>query len=153
MDDFGMAAILISLALNIVVSVLGVIPTFFISGANALVFGLPLGFAVSLIGETIGAYISYKLYNKGIKKIDKESIRRGKWSKSFANSGLWKQFFLLLIARLAPFMPSGVVTFAAAWTKMNVLMFMTATFIGKAPSIAAEVWVGHDVFYFVRSLF
>lgn len=29
MDDFGMAAILISLALNIVVSVLGVIPTFF----------------------------------------------------------------------------------------------------------------------------
>jgi uncharacterized membrane protein YdjX (TVP38/TMEM64 family) len=38
--DFGIWAILISILLNIFISLLGVVPSLFLSGANAVVFGL-----------------------------------------------------------------------------------------------------------------
>lgn len=153
LQDFGVWAVFISLLLNVAISILGVVPSVFLSGANAVVFGLPMGFAVSLLGEMLGAFVSYWLYRKGILSVRKKGKPPGKWSRSFHNASLSKQFTLLLVARIAPFLPSGVITFAAAWTKMNVIPFMVATALGKAPSVAAEVWLGHDLFYLLWNLF
>lgn len=151
LEGFGIRGALISIALNIVISVAGVLPSFFISGANAVVFGMPAGFAISLIGETLGALISYWLYRKGISKFRRKKSSLGKWSKKFASTGHTGQFLLMLFARIMPFIPSGAITFAASWYKMNIYLFMAATVIGKAPSIAAEVWLGHGLFYWIRN--
>ncbi|WJH37314.1 VTT domain-containing protein [Paenibacillus sp. CC-CFT747] len=120
------------------------------SAANALVFGLPLGFAVSLAGEALGAYVSYWLYRKGIRALRRTDSLDGRWSRAFAEASPVRQFWLLLAARVAPFLPSGLITFAAAWTRMNVTGFMLATVAGKAPSVAAEIWAGHGLFAVLR---
>ncbi len=50
LKSFGIWAVLISLLLNICISALGVIPSLFLSGANAVVFGIIPGFFISLTG-------------------------------------------------------------------------------------------------------
>ncbi len=42
--SYGVWAILISLLINILISILGLVPTLFLSGANAVVFGFIPGF-------------------------------------------------------------------------------------------------------------
>ncbi|MFD2614810.1 TVP38/TMEM64 family protein [Paenibacillus gansuensis] len=146
LSRFGVWAVLLSTLLSVVISIAGVIPSVFLSGANAVVFGLPLGFAISMIGEVTGAYVSYRLYGKGIMKWKKKQGMKGRWSRAFTNASPIRQFWLLLAARMAPFLPSGGVTLLAVWTQMRTVPFMLATVIGKAPSVAAEVWVGQGIF-------
>ena len=61
-------AILISLALSIVVAVLGVLPSVFITAANILFFGFWPGTLISFLGEALGAVVAFVLYRKGFKK-------------------------------------------------------------------------------------
>ncbi|MHA7963260.1 TVP38/TMEM64 family protein [Paenibacillus sp. CAU 1782] len=152
LKGFGIWGALISITLNILISVAGVLPSVFLSGVNGIVFGLSAGFVISIIGETLGALISYWLYRKGISKLrGRKGSRQGKWSRAFASARPAKQFVLMLIARIMPFIPSGAITFAASWYRMNVYLFMAATVIGKAPSIAAEVWLGQGLFYWIKN--
>ncbi|MFD0961257.1 TVP38/TMEM64 family protein [Paenibacillus chungangensis] len=148
LGQLGGWAIAASILFNILISISGVLPSAFLSGANAIVFGLPLGFSISLIGEVLGALISYWLYRKGLLVLRRRGARLRKWRERIANAGKVRQFVLILFARVLPFIPSGAVTFFAAWIKMNVLAFMVATLVGKAPSIAAEVWLGYSLFAF-----
>lgn len=59
LSHFGIWAIIISVLLNIFISIIGILPSVFLSSANAILFGLPLGFAISLCEETIGAFVTY----------------------------------------------------------------------------------------------
>jgi len=45
----------------------GYMPSVFLSGANAVVFGSVNGFFVSLAGEVLGATLSFWLYRQGWK--------------------------------------------------------------------------------------
>ena len=153
LSHFGIWAIIISILLNIFISIIGILPSVFLSSANAILFGLPLGFAISLCGETIGAFVTYCLYRKGITTLRKHKSIYGRWSIAFSNASPIRQFFLMLIARFTPVIPSGVITFVGAWTGMNLYSFMIATIIGKSPSIAAEVWVGEGLYKLALRLF
>lgn len=145
LKSFGIWAILVSLLINIIISLFGVIPSVFLSGANAVVFGIVGGFWISLAGEVLGAGVSFWLYRWGIKRV-KGSRKEWGWVKRLDSVSRWRQNLLLLIARITPMMPSGVITFAAAASSMVFLDFMVVSLIGKAPSIALETIIGHDLF-------
>lgn len=61
-------AFLLSIGINIIISLLGVVPSVFLTAANLTVFGFGEGMAVSFIGEAFGAVISFILYRKGFCK-------------------------------------------------------------------------------------
>jgi uncharacterized membrane protein YdjX (TVP38/TMEM64 family) len=147
LKDFGIWAILVSLLLNIVISLLGVVPSLFLSGANAVVFGMVPGFFVSLTGEVAGAGISFWLYRWGVKKITKEHTTKWKWLQHLDSSNRRRKNMILFIARVTPLIPSGVITFAAAASNMLFLEFLVVTLIGKSPSIAMETIIGHDLIF------
>ncbi|WP_246010927.1 hypothetical protein [Brevibacillus nitrificans] len=77
--SWGILGIMGSIVLNIIISVAGVFPSIFLSGANAIVYGLVGGFFVSLTGEVLGATVAFLLYryglqkSKGLKKLEKFS--------------------------------------------------------------------------------
>jgi uncharacterized membrane protein YdjX (TVP38/TMEM64 family) len=50
-------AIVVSIFINIVISVAGVIPSFFITAANTPFFGFSTGLIISFIGECVGEAI------------------------------------------------------------------------------------------------
>jgi uncharacterized membrane protein YdjX (TVP38/TMEM64 family) len=142
--DFGIWAVVISLALNVIISLLGVIPSIFLSGANAVVFGMVPGFFISLLGEVIGAGVTFALYRWGIRKTHKLQPDRWKWIQRVNSASRRKQFSAILLARLTPFVPSGIVTAVAAMSNILIFDFVVASLIGKAPSIAMETLIGHD---------
>lgn len=59
--SFGPWAILISFLIDILINAGGVFPSIFVSTANGLIFGLPVGIAVSWLAETTGVVISFLL--------------------------------------------------------------------------------------------
>ena len=54
-------------------------------------------------------------------------------------------FKALLIARLLPFAPSGIITAVAAISRMGFRDFFLATLIGKLPPVVIKVMLGHDL--------
>lgn len=137
-------ALIISLVINILIALSGVIPSILVTGANILFFGTINGFIISILGETIGAYITFCIYRKGLKKTAENFVDKNKFLKKIVDSSGVKVSFLVFQGRLIPFIPSGFITLAAAISSVKVIPFTIATLFGKIPSIALEALVSYD---------
>lgn len=108
-------------------------------------FGPINGFLISLLGEVIGGWISFKVYRKGISKFTGTIEGKYKLIDKILNSEGKSIGILIFEGRLLPFIPSGFVTLAASMSKVNSVTFIIATFLGKIPSILMEVLVSYGV--------
>jgi len=70
-ENSGLLVVWISIILNISISVLGFIPSVFVTAANNSYFGFWNGLILSILGEALGGMISFYLYRKGINKVKK----------------------------------------------------------------------------------
>lgn len=138
-------AILISLLISIAISLSGILPSVFLTGANIVFFGPIQGFIISLLGETIGAYITFNVYRLGFKKKAEKFSNKHKLLSKIVNSNGKKAGLLICQGRIIPFIPSGVVTLAASISNVNSIIFTVSTLIGKIPSIALESLVSYDI--------
>jgi len=139
---------MISLGVSIVVAILGVIPSFFITGANIIFFGFWNGLLVSLLGEAIGAIVAFILYRKGFKKATRHAFHKYPRLKELTEAGDKKGFLLVVGLRLLPFVPSGLVTFAAAIGNISLLLFAIASSLGKVPALFIEAYSVYQVTQF-----
>jgi len=143
-----------SILLNVLISITGVLPSIFLSGANAVVFGLLGGFFVSLTGEVIGAGIAFILYRWGVTKMVRlKKWQVSKWLTKINDSSRIKQMTAISLLRINPLIPSGLVNFGASLTNISFLDFMLATFIGKIPAMVFETLVGHDIIFLSENKF
>ena len=138
-------AVVISLTLSIVVAVLGVVPSVFITAANILFFGFWYGTLLSFLGETVGALVAYFLYRSGFKQVSQKGLARFPKVKQLLDAQAREAFLLIFSLRLIPFMPSGLVTFAAAIGRVSVLVFVVASSLGKLPALLLEAYSVYQV--------
>ncbi len=143
--SYGPAAILVSLFLNTLISVLGVLPSIFLTMANTLVFGLYGGFLVSYAGELLGAVITFLLYRWGITSLVKIPTEQWKLFQNIGRLPAKKQIYFLAVIRLAPFVPSGVINLLAALAGIPLLNFTIATAIGKFPALILETFFSYNL--------
>ncbi|MBO8171608.1 MAG: TVP38/TMEM64 family protein [Bacillaceae bacterium] len=136
-------AAVISILLNTLVALMGVVPSIVITTANVAVFGLIPGFFVSFIGEVIGAQVAFYLYRKGLKKPVQKRIRHPRVKTWLEKREV--NFLVVLEGRLIPFMPAGIVTFYAAVGSMSGLSFFTASTIGKIPAMILETLAAYGL--------
>lgn len=138
-------AFLISIAINIGISILGVVPSVFLTAANLVVFGFWKGTFLSFVGEAVGAIVSFLLYRKGFRKLSETKwFSYPKVKRLLAAEG--KEAFLLVLSlRLLPFIPSGIVTFVAAIGRMSLLLFTVASSLGKLPALLLEAYSVYQV--------
>ena len=144
-QEYPNLALISSLFISILVAVLGVIPSFFITAANILFFGFWQGIAVSFAGEAVGAVVAFYLYRKGFKKGAGEQVAKYKTVSALVNAENKKAFWLILSLRLIPFVPSGLVTFAAAIGKVAAIIFLIASSLGKLPALLMEGYAVNEV--------
>ncbi|MEG2892554.1 MAG: VTT domain-containing protein [Clostridium sp.] len=144
-NEYSSYAFFISLGLSIVIAILGVVPSVFVTGANILFFGPFYGFLISLFGEVVGGVITFYLYRYGFRSRAEATLSKYSLVNRILESQGKRAFVLVLEARLIPFVPSGFVTLAAALSSMEVIGFTLATFLGKIPSIALEAIVSYDI--------
>ncbi|EPZ37161.1 MULTISPECIES: TVP38/TMEM64 family protein [Anoxybacillus] len=138
-------AYLISIAINIVISILGVVPSVFLTAANLAVFGFWKGTFVSFVGEAVGAIVSFVLYRKGFRKLSETKwFSYPKVKRLLAAEGV-EAFSLVLSLRLLPFVPSGLVTFVSAIGRMSLLLFLVASSLGKLPALLLEAYSVYQV--------
>lgn len=144
-SEYSSFAIIISIFMSTIIAILGVVPSIVITGANIAFFGPLEGFIVSLIGETIGGYVSFILYRLGFKKKIEGFKDKNKLLKAIAEGEGKRIGFLIFEGRLIPFIPSGFVTLAASISNVNEFIFIISTFFGKVPSIALESLISYDL--------
>lgn len=138
--EYPQLALLISLAVSIVVAILGLLPSFFITAANILFFGFWQGTLVSFAGEALGAAAAFLLYRKGFQKQSQQGLQRfPKVQRLMAARGS-AAFWMILSFRLIPFIPSGLVTFAAAVGQVSFPLFLLASSVGKLPALLMEAY-------------
>lgn len=146
--EYPNLALVSSLAISIVIAVLGIVPSFFVTAANILFFGFWQGIIVSFLGEALGAVVAFHLYRKGFKKGTAKKIEKYKTAAALINAENGKAFWLILSLRLIPFVPSGLVTFAAAIGQVSALVFLVGSSVGKLPALLLEGYAVYEVTQF-----
>jgi uncharacterized membrane protein YdjX (TVP38/TMEM64 family) len=140
--DLALAA---SLFLSIVIAVLGLVPSFFITAANLFFFGFWPGIFVSFGGEALGAVVAFYLYRKGFKKEASPTLEKYQQIKQLLHAEGWPAFWLIFSLRLIPFVPSGLITFAAAIGRVSLLIFLFSSSLGKLPALLLEGYAVYHV--------
>lgn len=150
--SFGAGAIVFSFLLDVVVNTVGFLPSIFLSTANGLIFGLPLGILVSWLAESTGVILSFLFMRfflrSSAEKLIVQSNNLRKIDEMSSKNGL----AAMALLRTLPYFPSGVLTALGAVSKMSIRDYCLATLIGKFPSTAIEVVVGHDAVNFHANL-
>ncbi len=150
----GPYAILASVALNVMISIMGFVPSFFITAANIMVFGIISGFVISWAGEVIGASAAFMLYRGGVRSISsKVSYSQWRIIKSINNMTGAKQIYYMAVIRIAPFFPSGLINMFGALTSISMRTFFIATLIGKIPALLMESAFVYNVITINKNLF
>jgi uncharacterized membrane protein YdjX (TVP38/TMEM64 family) len=139
-ENSGLFAIFLSIIINIVISILGVVPSFFITAANISFFGFGNGLLISIMGEALGAILSFYLYRKGIRKVKTKVTINNKYLMKLEETDGVEAFIIVMALRVFPFIPSGLVTLISASSKVGILNFSIASTLGKIPALLIEAY-------------
>lgn len=139
--QWGWISIFVDLFIITLLMLFPVVPFVLIAGVNIILYGLIGGFLLSLGGSIIGASLGFWLARTlGQEWAQPKVAKLGKWGTNINEKG----FFIVLISRLIPVLPSAAVNYAAGISLMTYPKFFIATLIGKFPMIIWESWVGHS---------
>lgn len=139
---FGIYAVFVSFFIDVIINVVGFLPSIFISTANGLIFGLFWGTVISWLAETSGVVLSFWVMRTLFRGIAKKIILKSKVLMKLDAYDSWQA---VLIARAIPYMPNGLVTAICALSGISTKHYLLGSLIGKLPSVALEVVIGHDV--------
>ena len=97
------------------------------------------------MGEAIGAGIAFMLYRKGFKNNAQKLIEKYPKLKRLLFAERREALSLIFSLRLIPFVPSGLITFAAAIGRVSLFVFFIASSLGKIPALFIEAWSVYEV--------
>jgi uncharacterized membrane protein YdjX (TVP38/TMEM64 family) len=143
--SFGPWALIISFLLDVIINAGSVFPSIFLSTANGLIFGLPIGITVSWLAETTGVVLSFLLMRFFFRDSAEELIKKAHRLEDIDKASEKDGVYWMTFARALPYFPSGILTAIGAVSRMSVKDYVIANLIGKFPSTALEVVIGHDV--------
>ena len=150
--SFGVWAMLISFLVDVLINSLGFLPSIFISTANGLLFGVTIGILISWVAESIGVIISFFILRFFLRDAALQVIHKSKRLEDLDNMSGKNGLYFMAIARTLPYFPSGILTAIGAVSKISVRDYVIATFVGKFPSTAIEVIVGHDIVNYEQNM-
>lgn len=142
LQSFGMYAVFVSFFIDVVINIVGSLPSIFISAANGLLFGLFWGVIISWLAETVGVIISFYVMRTLFRGMAANIIHKSRTLQKMDSYDSWEA---IAAARAIPYMPNGLVTAVAALSSMHFRHYAFGCLIGKFPSTAIEVILSHDV--------
>ena len=142
--SYGSLAVVFSFFLTLFVNAIGFPPAILFSTANTIIFGIVPGIILSVIAETVGVTISFQLLRFFFRDSAKKIIRKSKRLSSIDKYSSKNGFMVMLIARMVPYVPSGLLNAAGALSSMSMRDYFLASLVGKFPSTGIEAIIGHD---------
>lgn len=145
LKSFGSSAIVVSFLVLVVFNTVGFLPNFFLFAANGMLFGIVGGTALSWAGECVGAVLGFYLMRTTIREYALSALDRAGYLCQVDDFSSHKGFRAVLLTRMLPYIPSGLITAASALSCISFRDYFWATVLGKLPSSLIEVMVGHDL--------
>ncbi|WP_165997870.1 TVP38/TMEM64 family protein [Bacillus sp. Cs-700] len=143
--SLGVWAPIISIALMIAQGILAPLPSFVITAANGLAFGIPFGFLISWTGGMAAAIVMFWLARllgaDFVEKVTKQNRLLHQANRYSGKNG----FFLIFVARLIPIVSFDFISFLAGLSQISFRSFFVATALGQIPGTILYTIVGHDV--------
>ena len=138
-DSLGPLAPLVFIAVSAALTTL-MFPGPLLAGASGLLFGVALGFPVSLASAVLGACLAFLIsrYLAG----DAVEHLAGPRLQSLEELVSRRGFVSVLYARIAPGVPYTLVNYAAGLTRIQLAVFAAATALGAAPRAFAYTALG-----------
>ena len=96
------------------------------------------------MAETVGVTISFLLLRFFFRDAAEKIISKSKFLSSMDKYSSKKGFVVMLIARMVPYVPSGLLNAMGALSSLTFFDYVLASFIGKFPSTGIEAIIGHD---------
>ncbi len=143
--SFGPWAMVVSFVLDVLINAGSIFPSIFLSTANGLIFGLPVGILISWLAETVGVVISFLLMRFFFRSTAEKLIAKSNSLKHIDEASGKHGLEWMAFARALPYFPSGILTAIGAVSSISVRDYIIANLIGKFPSTALEVVIGHDI--------
>lgn len=143
--SFGPWAMVVSFVLDVLINAGSIFPSIFLSTANGLIFGLPLGILISWLAETVGVVISFLLMRFFFRSTAEKLIAKSNSLKHIDEASGKHGLEWMAFARALPYFPSGILTAIGAVSSISVRDYIIANLIGKFPSTALEVVIGHGL--------
>jgi uncharacterized membrane protein YdjX (TVP38/TMEM64 family) len=127
------------------------IPFFIITGANVLLWGPVQGSLYNYFGAFLGDSIAYwfvRRYGRAwiVRLIPERTMQR--WLSYFRHR---RGFIVLVISRLVPLMPAGIINMSAGLAEMEYGPYALATLIGNVPATLLNGLLGSDLFTFSQN--
>ncbi|MPM38048.1 TVP38/TMEM64 family inner membrane protein YdjZ [bioreactor metagenome] len=145
--SFGHWTIAAIIGLFVIMTFTIVFPFMILSGATGIIYGLFWGTLISWLGEVTGAVIMYVFARYFFRCAVEKWIVKSSYLKQVDDYSADNGFKVLLIARLLPLAPSGIITAVAAISRMSFKDFFMATLLGKLPPVVIKVILGHDIVF------
>lgn len=143
--SFGLWGPLISILLMILQAFIAPIPSFLITGANGVIFGVFGGIIISWLGAMLGAAGTFYLARYlGLAFFRKDQKSAGLMKKVDEISGRYGTQVVLL-ARLLPFVSFDFISYAAGLSNIKAVNFFIATGLGMIPGTIAYVLLGNQI--------
>lgn len=143
--SWGIWGPVLSILLMILQAFIAPIPSFLITGANGIIFGVFWGIIISWIGAMFGAagtfFIARFLGEEFVRRFEKSEGFMEKVNEISDHYG----FKVVLVARLLPFVSFDLISYAAGLSNMKPLPFFMATGIGMIPGTIAYVLLGNQI--------
>ena len=98
--SFGAWAVLVSMIIDIVINIVGFLPSIFISTANGVLFGVAGGTVVSWVAETIGVIISFFFMRTLFRNKAKKVIEKSKMLSKLDHYSTWQAMTLARPSRI-----------------------------------------------------
>ena len=145
LKGFGPWTAAVSILLLVLETMLPPIPAAPILVANALVFGIPGGIAISWIGGVLGAVANFWLARRfGRRWVERrvspahlELIDRISREKGFQ---------ILLVARMFPLTSVDILGYLAGLSSISFKRYTLASALGLLPSVTLYTWLAHDLY-------
>ena len=110
-----------------------------------MLFGIVPGIILSCAAETVGVTIAFLLMRFYFRDAAEKVIIKSPFLSKIDRYSGTKGFFIMLIARMIPYVPSALLNAVGALSSIRLRDYVIASFVGKFPSTGIEAIIGHDL--------
>ncbi len=143
--SWGIAAPLMSILLMIVQAIVAPLPAFIVTAANGMIFGSLWGAVISWTGAMMGALTSFGIARL-VGDVTVEKVVRNKRAvELLKHAGEKRGFYVILIARLLPFISFDIISYMAGLSGIRPWPFAMATALGMLPATILYTFFGRQI--------
>ena len=143
--SFGEWGVGFAFLLTLFTNALGFPPAVIFSTANVILFGIIPGIILSCVAETVGVTIAFVLMRFYFREAAEKAIAKSPFLAKVDRYSGSKGFFIMLIGRMVPYLPSAVMNAVGALSSIRFRDYVLASLVGKFPSTGIEAIIGHDI--------